>query len=266
LAFSPAANDEVLIIVAQLDDRSGGKYTGIDPAQRIFNTIEDKAKDQPQPIRVEFLREVVVDSHQARAKLEVYRATLLVWGWYDAIGTQPIVEINKEKLGLSRKGEEINLATPEAVVFVFREDLPGQASYLAFLSLGLLRVGEKSWAQAVELFTSAIDSLTPRAEASTNPWEAYVWRGNVYSWLGKYDLAISDYDRCLEFNPHREGFFNRGVAYGSKGDHDAAIADYTKAIEIDPRYKEAYPLTVFFVCRTACRLTLHPYLGQKTAI
>ena len=240
LAFPAAVDDEVLIVVAQLDDRSEGKYSGIDPAQRIYNTIVDKAKDQPGLMRVELLRESVTDQHQARAILEIYRATLLVWGWYDAIGTQPIVEINKERLGLSRKGQEINLATPEAVVFVFREDLPGQASYLTFFFLGLLRVGEQAFIQAGECFTSAIESLPQQAEASANPWEAYVWRGNVYFWLGEYDLAISDYNQCLEFNPHREGFFNRGVAYGSKGDYDAAIADYTKAIEIDPQYKEAY--------------------------
>ena len=240
LAFPPAVDDEVLIVVAQLDDRSEGKYSGIDPAQRINNTIVDKAKDQPQPIQVEILRDPVVDQHQARTILEMYRATLLVWGWYDAIGTQPIVEINKERLGLSRKGEEINLATPEAVVFAFREDLPGQASYLTFFSLGLLRVGEKALIQAGECFTSAIESLPQQAEASTNPWEAYVWRGNVYSWLGEYDLAISDYDHCLELYPHREGFFNRGVAYWYKGDYDAAIADHTKAIEIDPQYADAY--------------------------
>jgi tetratricopeptide (TPR) repeat protein len=240
LAFPPAADDEVLIVVTQLDDRSDGKYAGIDPAQRIYNTILDKAKDQPRPPRVELLREVVADAQQARAKLKVYRATLLVWGWYDAIGTQPIVEINKEQLGLSRRGEEINLATPESIVFVFREGLPVQASYLAFLSLGLLQVGENALIQAGESFTGAIESLPQQAEASANPWEAYVWRGNVYSWLGEYDLAIADYSHCLKLNPHREGFFNRGVAYGSKGDHDAAIADYTKAIEIDTQYKDAY--------------------------
>jgi tetratricopeptide (TPR) repeat protein len=240
LAFPPAADDEVLIVVTQLDDRSDGKYTGIDPAQRIYNTIFDKAKDQPRPPRVELLREVVADAHQAREKLGMYRATLLVWGWYDAIGTQPIVEINKEQLGFSRRGEEINLATPESMVFAFREDLPVQASYLAFLSLGLLQVGENALIQAGESFTCAIESLPQQAEASANPWEAYVWRANVYSWLGEYDLAIADYSQCLKLNPHREGFFNRGVAYGGKEDYDAAIADCTRAIEIDHQYKAAY--------------------------
>ena len=240
LAFPPVRGDEVLIVVARLDDRSGGKYSGIDPAQRVYNTIDEKARTQAQPIRVELLHEVVVDSYQARTRLEVYKATLLVWGWYDAIGTQPIIEINKERLGLSKRGKEISLATPEEVVFRFREELPEQASYLTFLSLGLLRVGEEAWVQARDLFTSAIESLPQRVEASTNPWEAYVWRGNVYSWLGEYDLAIPDYSKCLEFNPHREGFFNRGAAYGAKGNYDAAIADYTKAIEIDDQYKEAY--------------------------
>ena len=44
-----------------------------------------------------------------------------------------------------------------------------------------------------------------------------------------FDLAIADYSKAIEINPHYDvAYDNRGVAYCSKGNFDACIEDCTK--------------------------------------
>jgi len=70
--------------------------------------------------------------------------------------------------------------------------------------------------------------------------EEYNNQGLAYRRIGKYDQAISDFNKAVEINPkYAQSFFNRGVAYMGKDQCDQAISDYTKALEIDPRYEIA---------------------------
>ncbi|MGR3309402.1 MAG: tetratricopeptide repeat protein [Candidatus Brocadiales bacterium] len=66
-------------------------------------------------------------------------------------------------------------------------------------------------------------------------------RGLAYYGKGKYDRAILDYNKALEINPRfTEAYYNRGNTYGKKGEYDHAILDYNKALEINPRFANAY--------------------------
>ena len=69
----------------------------------------------------------------------------------------------------------------------------------------------------------------------------YLNRGNSFCRKGKYDWAISDYNKALELNPKfTEAYYNRGLAYYGKGEYDNAIRDFDKALEISPVFAEAY--------------------------
>jgi tetratricopeptide (TPR) repeat protein len=58
---------------------------------------------------------------------------------------------------------------------------------------------------------------------------------------GKYDLALSYFDKVIELSPHNaKAFFNKGVTYFRLKQYDKAIFDYNRAIEIDPQYAKAY--------------------------
>jgi tetratricopeptide (TPR) repeat protein len=66
-------------------------------------------------------------------------------------------------------------------------------------------------------------------------------QGRVYLIKGKYDQAISEFNKTLEINPKdSEAYKNRGTAYMNKGNLDQAISDYTKALEINPKDAEVY--------------------------
>ena len=65
-------------------------------------------------------------------------------------------------------------------------------------------------------------------------------RGNALLSLGKYDLAIEDYNAAIKLNPnYAKALNNRGLAHLKKGEYDQAIADFDAAIKNDPAYSTA---------------------------
>ncbi|HSI11982.1 MAG TPA: tetratricopeptide repeat protein [Chthoniobacter sp.] len=99
------------------------------------------------------------------------------------------------------------------------------------------------YAKAVEWFNKAIQ------EDDTNP-SFYGNRGSAYSYLGKLDEALRDYDTAIQKataltgNPKdkRIAYFlyNRAFAYENAGRTLEALAEYAKTIELDPSYPDAH--------------------------
>ena len=92
--------------------------------------------------------------------------------------------------------------------------------------------------------TEAQVAITKNSEAiarDNRNAAAYAERGEVYSRLGRYDLAIADCDKALALRPNAAlVYFNRGNILFQQGKYDAAIADYRNAIRLDGTYEPAY--------------------------
>jgi tetratricopeptide (TPR) repeat protein len=233
--FPPAQSGESLIIIAEFDN-SHAKKTGFDAPNRIYSLITANKPKTEHMVRVEKLSETVSNQEQARQILKTYHATLVIWGYHDDGGGEAFVELDQNKV-LSTQSD-FNLATPESFAF---KKISSQASYLAFFSLGMMYMTAETYDIAMSFLTSAIDSTHAAGEAARPyPWEALMWRGNIYGWTGQSELALTDYTEAIALYPHREGYHNRGNTYGALGQYEQAIADYTKAIEIDPKYTDAY--------------------------
>lgn len=70
---------------------------------------------------------------------------------------------------------------------------------------------------------------------------AYLKRGDAYQIIGKYQPAITDYNKAIELNyGFTDAYFHRGNAYAALGNLEQAIKDYEKAIDIDPKNADAY--------------------------
>jgi tetratricopeptide (TPR) repeat protein len=102
---------------------------------------------------------------------------------------------------------------------------------LTFKSYALNKV----WKNSETLFSNAIKIHPNKAEV------AYKNRGNHYARvLGEYELAIKDYNKCLEINPLNAAVLsNRGNVYGLLKDYKSSIRDYTLALKIENNNLEA---------------------------
>ena len=71
--------------------------------------------------------------------------------------------------------------------------------------------------------------------------DTYFLRGNASYGLGRYDLAIANYDKAIQLKPdYVNAYYNRGNVKADLGQHSAAIRDYGKAIQFKPTLAVAY--------------------------
>ena len=279
VAFAPAAEGESLIIVADFEDRSEGRYQGVDPAQYIYERLKEQAQADGLSVRIERLREATDDS-TARSTGEVYGAALVLWGWYDGVGVTPRLEhigIIEMMPGCPTCQESaLQLAEPETVEFKqsILETLPERTMYLVSFALGLDAYSHSDLETALVYFNNALD-IAEQGAASVTADETYFYRGSIYhshkqynlaiadytyalalnpdfiyaynnrgltyNAMGKYEQALADYDRALELNPEYAGvYYNRGLIYYDMGEYEQALANYDRAIELNPEYAEVY--------------------------
>lgn len=98
----------------------------------------------------------------------------------------------------------------------------------------------KDPAVKVEYLTKAIEAWAP-ADGLQNKAIVYINRGSAYAELKKYDKAIADYDKAVEFDPKNfNAYANRGDVYYALKRYDKVIADYGKVAELTPKYHGAY--------------------------
>ncbi len=127
---------------------------------------------------------------------------------------------------------------------------------------------DKSYQQAIEHFTNAIQLMPEFAEAyidlgfayfskgdldiaidnydkaielDSQLARAYNHRGNAYQERNETDRAIKDHNLAIELDPNDAIFYNnRGIAYGERREPNLAIKDFDKAIDLKPDYELAY--------------------------
>jgi tetratricopeptide (TPR) repeat protein len=251
--FDPASEDESLIIVADFDDRSSGKYQGVDPAQYIYERLVAKVERDGLDVRIERLRQVV-DDNTAKPTGEAYNATLVLWGWYDALAITPRMERIRTVTTYrsTEEGQHLSLVDPEKVEFSIVAELPIQATYVTLLTLGVDKFTGGSMDQALAYFNSALASLSslPDFEETIGihfivfrkpPSEALFFRGNCYYVLGNYSEAAKDYEEAIESNPNfASAHVNLGNLYLLEYDYEHASDEYKRAIEIEPNSAIAY--------------------------
>jgi tetratricopeptide (TPR) repeat protein len=78
-------------------------------------------------------------------------------------------------------------------------------------------------------------------ELSPHNAKAYFNKGFTYFQLKKYNKALADFDKAIEIkSDYAAAYNNRGFVYIIKGEYDKAISDFNRAIEISPKYADAY--------------------------
>jgi tetratricopeptide (TPR) repeat protein len=256
--FAPAKNNESLIIVADFGDRSRGRYRGVDPAQYIYEHLSAQVLKDRLDIRVERLYEPLND-HTAKRLGRAYRATLVVWGWYDDFTITPRIERTGSVLGTLSNEETHHFRlspSPEHVEFCIVTDLPAHVTYLMLVILGVDSYTRGSYDAALVYLTSALEAIPQEINHSTNPAEAYFYRGLAYLQKEEYDHAITDFHTTLSHRPDFEAVYaSRGLAFREQGAYQRAIADFDVAIRYRPDDAHLYNE------RGLCLLALDEYEG-----
>ncbi len=66
---------------------------------------------------------------------------------------------------------------------------------------------------------------------------AFSNRGNVYRKQGRFDRAITEYDKAIHLEPNdAQVFADRGLAYEKKGKRRRAMRDFKKAYDLGFRH------------------------------
>ncbi len=76
-----------------------------------------------------------------------------------------------------------------------------------------------------------------------DPKNHYAWcnKGNVLDDLGRYQEAISCYDRALEIDPkYANAWSRKGLTLSKLGRNQEAISHINKSLELDSKNKYAY--------------------------
>ena len=230
----PLHQGPALIVIADFDDRSGGNYHGVDPAQAIYDKLAEQVRVDGLPVRVERLHQVVNEA-SARSAGQVANATLVLWGWYDARAIVPRLE-RTATLAASRSmevGKHLSLVDPGQVELGAVTDLPGQAIYVALFALGLEQYSQQDFGRGLDYLGQAL---------AVAPSQAYFFLGNIHVLsTAEYDAALADYTHALELNPADDrAYINRGNTHYALAQYDAALADYNRALELEPGVAEAY--------------------------
>ncbi|MBN1365432.1 MAG: tetratricopeptide repeat protein [Syntrophaceae bacterium] len=90
-------------------------------------------------------------------------------------------------------------------------------------------------------FQLAIEDYNRAISLKPDYTEAYNNRGNIYGQLRQFQLAINDFNKAISLDPdHAKAYNNRGLAYSELHHHQNAIKDFNKAIDLNPDYANAY--------------------------
>jgi tetratricopeptide (TPR) repeat protein len=274
LLFPKAKEGELLVIIAQFDNRS---TKGIDPTQRIYDRLCKELEEAGiTNARLEIAPQIT-DLDDAREIGERHGAIFVIWGWFDDVGFTPNFTIVKEKVlaFMTVEFEEVAVGPPRDFGFYIQEGLPAQMAYLSTLTIGQVYYWDDKFEEALSAFDRVIENaqqfgifeglavvyfyrgyihevvLNDSQQAiadydsaiklKPDLAEAYNDRGTAYAHRDNYHLALADYDKAIELKPgYAMAYYNCGIIYAHKGEYARAIADYNRAIELKPDYAETY--------------------------
>ncbi|MBF0522599.1 MAG: tetratricopeptide repeat protein [Candidatus Omnitrophica bacterium] len=96
---------------------------------------------------------------------------------------------------------------------------------------------------AIGRYDLALSDYNEALKFELGPYAAEIYngRGSVYAFKKEYDSALVEYNHAIALNPFfAKAYSNRGVVYGKRKQYDLEIADYNRAIKFDPGADYAY--------------------------
>ena len=233
-----AASGEKLLLVAPFVGYTSEELR-FNVAGRIEEALQREVRDSKlAKVRVAVLAAPVTAQVQARSVLSETKASVLIWGEYDAGRVRANVTVPGE-------GETnwVNpVESPAKLSLVINEAVPNAARVLALISLGRLYRQEDDLPTALRAFEKA---LTLKPEDPTTLASLHFYIGNLLPKVRGLEVdvlsdAIDHFTQALALKPDWENLlYNRGTNYLGRGllsldesaDLDAAITDLSAVVK-----------------------------------
>jgi tetratricopeptide (TPR) repeat protein len=243
-----AQEGEILVLVAQFR----GAET-IDVTSRIVEKLDTEVRAAGLTnVYIAKLPYIVEDSTTAQELGEYHKATIVIWGWYDSVGSTAHFETigDHERIKVarqeSRESEEVSVQeatskpSSKSAIY-FRQELPEEMTYFTSFAIGQLYYWDEQFDKALPAFTTAIHNAEGKDQL-TGLEAVYFYRGYVYGSIrDQPEEAIEDYEAAIKLKPDFiEAYNNLGNEYSNLGEYDLALEKYNKALEIDPDFASAY--------------------------
>ncbi|MEO8606235.1 MAG: tetratricopeptide repeat protein [Chloroflexota bacterium] len=258
--FAAAKKDEILIIVAEFENRNAANMpTGETMAEQLNRLVDDASTTAREQyglqVRVVRTAEIVSTKRRAKEISDANQATMVIWGSVDSAGITTNYEIDQ------RWGVDINplvgqtnftaLTNLDEVVIRFRRTT--DQAYVANLTIGEILVLSKKYEAALPLFEAAVDLIKDEPMdrlQELDAGKAYMILGAMYTIdrirLGgdNFDKGIAALNRASEIDsdPKEMLLIYQGLAafYALQDNYEQAISNDNKAIELEPNNAQVY--------------------------
>ncbi|MBZ0279219.1 MAG: tetratricopeptide repeat protein [Anaerolineae bacterium] len=209
-----------------------------------FERIDAAAPDVVRNLELEFeaanipfirVRHSLTNREQAKAILDLYDATIIMWGNVAEGGVRVYFEVDP---GQNEKFYAINtiqvaaadLESFETYLFQGMDSL-----YIVYFVQGQIAYFKRDYPLSESLFDESIARIPPDRANSLQAYAVYGYRGNARYYQRNLTGAIADFDEFIHINPNDAiAYYNRGNARGDSGDLAGALADYDAALLLDP--------------------------------
>lgn len=240
-------SDRIVVLVADFD---AGKPFGL--TDIVLNRLNTALAEYPD-VEVRTLNRSFSESDgSALARAEGYRrkASVVIWGWYNAdtklvpasyrvellchLRCDPV--LGPEARGTLQKRPRSDLDTTLA----FQEDTASALTALTFYVLGMARYSANDWQGAVDRFAQAL-THTPAGMSAEQLSKIHFFQGNAYGNMNDEDHAIAAYAEAIELDPNfAQAYANTGTSYLVKGNYAQALSYFERAIARNPDLSVAY--------------------------
>lgn len=245
----PVAQDnEILILVAQFH----GSET-IDVTSRITDKLTIAANSTNlSNVRVAKVPYIIENSTTAQEVGASHNATIVIWGWYDEIGStanfETIGDHDNIQIARRERRESSGVSVQEAAsqpssksAIYFRQGLPEEMTYFVSFAIGQLYYWDEDFEEALAAFSTAIENAAGKEKLSGLE-TVYFYRGYIFGTIREQSTqAISDYESAIGLKPDFvEAYNNLGNEYSDLEEYGTALEKFNKALEIDPEFTSAY--------------------------
>jgi tetratricopeptide (TPR) repeat protein len=238
LAGKPAAEDEILVVVAEFEKSSGAEY---EPHIDMLEVLEQAAEEVGN-VRVIALNQTIQDREEAQRISDVYNATMVVYGRVAPGGVTARYEISPRfNKFCCVESQEFRVSSAEIENFEAFLYEGMDLNYILGLTLGQLYYYDKQYEKAIDAFSRAADSLADERREQLKANILFIYRGDAYVEQGLFDQAIKDYGKALEVDSRdANAYNNRGTAYANQGEYQKSIEDFERAIQFAPNDPVSY--------------------------